>query len=82
MGNISKGTHAERSDPPAAFLRYNGRDRGGGGTDAVPEYHGRDIQQVAEEHALQPEVTEKHNGIVVGPERTVEWALPLIAVLL
>lgn len=32
--------------------------------------------------SLQPEVTEKHNGIVVGPERTVEWALPLIAVLL
>ena len=81
VGGVSKGTHAEVGDALPPFLRIQGGDGGGGGTGAVPQQHGGDVQQVAEQHALQTKVAEKDDGVLVGGDCLIIIVPPHIAML-
>ena len=81
MRDIPKGKHTEGSNPIAALFRSHSGYRGGGSTAAVPQHHGRYIQQMAEQHAFHAEVAEEQQDVIAGPKRTVIVSISFITIL-
>ena len=80
MGNIAECADPERNMPFPALFGYHRGNGSRGGAHTVPEHHRGDVQQMAEEHALQPEVAEEDDGVVVGLYGAVVGAVPFVAV--
>ena len=80
MGNVAEAVHPEIGDAFPPFFCNEGCNRGGQGSGAVPEDHGADIQQPGKEHALQTEMAEEDDGIIIGFRDPIEFSLPAVAV--
>ena len=77
VGGVAEGPHPEAGLALAALLGDEGGQGGGCGAGALPQHQGGEAQQMAQQHALHPEVAEQHHRVGVGALGPVDLALPL-----
>lgn len=81
MCGISERAHTEISNAFSAFLGHERCNRRWSGAGSVPEHHRGDIDQMREQNALQAEMAEKHQRVLIWLHGAVVCALALVAVL-
>ena len=81
VGNIAEGAHAESCYSLTAFFCDQSCHRGWGSHAAMPKYHRRDIQQMAEKYTLQSKMTEENNRVIILFIYFIIVTFPLISML-
>ena len=79
MGNVTESEHTERGSALEPFFRCDHRHGAGSRAGTVPPDHGADFQKMGKKQALQAEMAEKHQRVLVSVFHLVQKIVVHIA---